>query len=120
VLPAFDRAAWTTNFGGNSQEIGVSSQKQATSCDMQRWHNEKTFTENNVIEILPIHFMAFGLERRPICGSELRSPTDERVTLLVEKVTCCHCLSVISHLLANRRNQNMRDTRPKGKEGEVK
>jgi hypothetical protein len=63
-----------------------------------------------VIEILPVHFMAFGLERRPICQSEFEPPTNGRVTILVEEVTCSRCLSVISRLLANRRNKNMRDT----------
>jgi len=61
-----------------------------------------------VVEILPVHFMAFGLERRPICQSEFEPPTDGRVTVLVEDVTCSHCLGVISRLLANRRNKNMR------------
>lgn len=101
-------AASITNFGDNSQEIGVSSQKRLTRCDMQRRHDE-TYGEN-VVEILPLHFMAFGLECRPICQSELEPPTDGRVTILVEDVTCNRCLSVISHLLANRRNKNMRDT----------
>ena len=62
-----------------------------------------------MIEILPVHFMALGLERRPICQSEFEPPTNERVTILVEEVTCSRCLSVISHLLANRRNRNMRE-----------
>jgi len=61
-----------------------------------------------VVEILPVHFMAFGLERRPICQSEFEPPTDGRVTVLVEDVTCSRCLGVISRLLANRRNKNMR------------
>ena len=59
-----------------------------------------------MIESRPIHFMAFAnLERQPICKSADEPPTDERVTVLVEDVTCSHCLSVISRLLANRRNQ---------------
>jgi hypothetical protein len=62
-----------------------------------------------VIVILPVHFMAFGLERRPICQSEFKPPTNGRVTILVEEVTCSCCLSVISYLLANRRNRNMRE-----------
>ena len=74
-----------------------------------------------MIEILPVHYMAFGLERRPICQSEFELPTKGRVTILVEEVTCSRCLSVISHLLANRRNkkacENIRD---KNFEGEVK
>ena len=61
-----------------------------------------------MVEILPVHFMAFGLERRPICQSEFEPPTDGRVTLLVADVTCSRCLGVISRLLANRRNKNMR------------
>ena len=63
-----------------------------------------------MVDILPVHFMAFGSERQPICQSELEPPTDGRVTVLVEDVTCSRCLSVISHLLANRRNKNMRVT----------
>jgi hypothetical protein len=63
-----------------------------------------------VVEILPVHFMAFGLERRPICQSEFEPPTDGRVTVLVKDVTCSRCLGVISRLLANRRNKNMRVT----------
>ena len=65
-----------------------------------------------MVEIHPVHFLAFGSERRPICKSELIPPTDERVTVLVENVTCSHCLNVISHLLANRRNRNLRDASP--------
>jgi hypothetical protein len=61
-----------------------------------------------VIEILPVHFRAFGLERRSICQSESEPPTEGRVTVLVEDVTCSCCLGVISRLLANRRNKNMR------------
>jgi hypothetical protein len=64
----------------------------------------------NGVEIDPVHFFAFGLERRPICQSEFEPPTGGRVTVLVEDVTCSRCLSVISHLLANRRNKNMRAT----------
>jgi hypothetical protein len=63
-----------------------------------------------VVEIHPVHFFAFGLERRPICQSEFRPTMDGRVTILVEDVTCSRCLSVISHLLANRRNKNMCQT----------
>jgi hypothetical protein len=62
-----------------------------------------------VTEILPVHFMAFGLERRPICQSEFGPPMNERVTILVEEITCSRCLTSISHLLANRRNKNMRE-----------
>jgi hypothetical protein len=54
--------------------------------------------------------MAFAnLERQPICKSADEPPTDERVTVLVEDVTCSHCLSAISRLLANRRNRDARD-----------
>ena len=61
-------------------------------------------------EIRPTHFLAFAIsERRPICQSELEPPTDERVTVLVEDVTCSHCLRAISRLLANRRNREARD-----------
>ena len=61
-------------------------------------------------EIRPTHFLAFALsERRPICQSGLEPPTDERVTILVEEVTCSHCLRAISRLLANRRNRDVRD-----------
>jgi hypothetical protein len=63
----------------------------------------------DVVETHPVHFFAFGLERRPICRSEFEPPTDGRVTILVEHVTCSRCLSVISHLLANRRNKNMHE-----------
>jgi hypothetical protein len=63
-----------------------------------------------VVELLPVHFMAFGLERRPICQSEFEPPTDGRVTVLVEDVTCSRCLGVIGRLLANQRNKNMRVT----------
>ena len=63
-----------------------------------------------MFEIRPVHFRAFGLERRPICQSGFEPPTDGRVTVLVEDVTCSRCLGVISHLLANRRNENMRET----------
>ena len=65
-----------------------------------------------MVEILPVHFMAFGLERRSICQSEFEPPTDGRVTVLVEDVTCSCCLKVISRLLANRRNKNMRVMSP--------
>jgi hypothetical protein len=34
-------------------------------------------------------------------------PTDERVTVFAEDVTCSYCLSVISRLLANRRNREL-------------
>jgi hypothetical protein len=74
---------------------------------VQRWHDE--IYGENVVEIHPVHFFAFGLERRPICQSEFELPTDGRVTILVEKVTCSRCLSVISRLLANRRNKNVHD-----------
>jgi hypothetical protein len=63
----------------------------------------------NMVEINPVHFFAFGLERRPICQSEFKATTDGGVTILVEDVTCSRCLSVISHLLANRRNKNMHE-----------
>jgi hypothetical protein len=62
-----------------------------------------------VIEIPTVHFLAFGLKRRPICQSEFGPSTEGRVTILVEEVTCSRCLSIISHLLANRRNKNMRE-----------
>jgi hypothetical protein len=63
----------------------------------------------NMVEINPVHFFAFGLERRPICQSEFKTTTDRGVTILVEDVTCSRCLSVISRLLANRRNKNMHE-----------
>ena len=61
-------------------------------------------------EIRPTHFLAFAIsERRPICQSELEPATDERLTVLVEDVTCSHCLRAISRLLANQRNRDVRD-----------
>ena len=63
-----------------------------------------------MIESRPIHFRTFAVsERQPICKSGLEPPTGERVTVLVENVTCSYCLSVISRLLANRRNRDARD-----------
>ena len=63
---------------------------------------------DSVIQSRPIHFMAFAVSG-PICKSGLEPASDERVTVFVEEVTCNYCLSVISRLLANRRNRDTRD-----------
>jgi hypothetical protein len=83
--------------------------KKLASAPKTSYGNGGTMkSTEKVIEIPIVHFMAFGLERRPICQSEFGPSTEGRVTILVEEVTCSRCLRVINHALANRRNKNMR------------